>query len=177
MSAGRPTTAPAEAQEARLEGGVAPGASPEGGTAKRRKRAHAPRPAQLTLEAYRGMGYIAGGVEKYVAAIHKRIDLFGRTDIEAYMPLGPTTWHLQACGAGEALKHARKAFASGLCGWLLRPSRRFAIVEWRKMGKRGERKTWVGTVHEALGPESEARIEKLYDMDRHGRTLDKGQVA
>mgnify|MGYP000403390693 CR=1 FL=1 len=116
-----------------------------------------PSPTQLTLKALRSLGWHAQVVERYIAPIKIRKDLFGFIDIlsfdgfEARLPSPNSRGVLgvQACRGKHVEDRWRKAKdLMEFADWISSPYRRFQIWGWRKMGARGKRKTWKGRIRE-----------------------------
>lgn len=100
-------------------------------------------PTARSLEYLRRQGYIAGVVERFIQAIHQRIDLFGCIDIVVVRPPIKGVLGVQATTAdNEAARASKAASLPALRTWL-EAGNVFEVHGWALKGARGKRKTWA----------------------------------
>lgn len=95
-------------------------------------------------------------VERYIAPIKRRVDLFGFIDIISFSgfkaPLQPNdlgVLGVQACRSHHVNDRMRKAQACDkYADWISSVYRRFQVWGWRKTGARGKRKVWHARILE-----------------------------
>lgn len=105
-------------------------------------------PTSRSLEYLRKDGYKAGVVERFIQAIHQRVDLFGCIDIVAIRADYPDGIHggtlgVQSTTAEHEAERATKAAAIPALRTWLEAGNRFEVHGWVKKGKAGKRKTWT----------------------------------
>jgi len=107
-------------------------------------------------------------VERYIAPIKRRVDLFGFIDIISFdgairiqQPEFQGVLGINACIGKHVEDHWRKTKdLMEFADWISSPYRRFQIWGWRKMGARGKRKTWKGRIRE--WSKSDGLVEREY---------------
>jgi hypothetical protein len=117
-------------------------------------------PTQRTLNLLRKESFTACVVERWIPQVRQRKDAFGFGDILACVPHTPIppsdldntqyegVWLIQATsGSNHAARREKAKAIPELQKWL-DSGGRFAVVSWRKGGKRGERKVWLPNFEE-----------------------------
>lgn len=99
-------------------------------------------PTARSLEYLRGMGYKAGVVERFIQAIHQRVDLFGCIDIVAIREHVQGVLGVQSTTVDNESKRVAKAVKIPALRTWLEAGNRFEVHGWAKKGARGKRKTW-----------------------------------
>jgi hypothetical protein len=88
------------------------------------------------------MGYKAGVVERFIQAIHQRVDLFGCIDIVAIREHVQGVLGVQSTTVDNESKRVAKAVKIPALRTWLEAGNRFEVHGWAKKGARGKRKTW-----------------------------------
>lgn len=100
-------------------------------------------PTARSLEYLRRMGYKAGVVERFIQAIHQRVDLFGCIDIVAIREHVQGVLGVQSTTAdNEAARVTKAAALPALRTWL-EAGNVFEVHGWALKGARGKRKIWA----------------------------------
>lgn len=102
-------------------------------------------PTQRTLAHLRKQGYTCAIVEKYIAAIRQRKDVFGFGDVLAVKVGEPGSMLVQATTntGGQFSKHLMKIKTIAEAGIWLAAGNRIRLVTWAKQGAHGKRKVWT----------------------------------
>lgn len=106
-------------------------------------------PTQRTLTFFRGLGYDAAVVEKYVTMPGQphgiRQDAFGFIDILAFKDKGITA--IQATSASNVSSRIKKILESPVARrWVCDPTRHILVIGWKKYAKPVDRKWWRHTM-------------------------------
>jgi hypothetical protein len=98
-------------------------------------------PAQRSLRKLRAEGWLVALAERWNPHAKVRQDLFGFANLIAIK--GTETLAVQTT-TGSNLTHRLEKIRSSPSAtqWLVSPHRQIAIHGWRKIGRRGRRKTW-----------------------------------
>lgn len=128
------------------------GDSPVPGKAKRRK----PIPASaLTKRLYESLGWRVAFVERFIAPIKRRLDMFGFADHVAYKPGQPGFRFINSCAVDRLADHVRTILANPRAYEILEmdPTNRITIVAWErgKPGKGNRHKVRHLQLHEFNG--------------------------
>jgi hypothetical protein len=89
------------------------------------------------------MGYKAGVVERWIQAIHQRVDLFGCIDIVAVREHVQGVLGVQSTTADNESKRVTKAAALPTLRTWLEAGNFFEVHGWALKGARGKRKIWA----------------------------------
>lgn len=103
-------------------------------------------PSARTVQYYRDKGWLCATVEKWIAPIKKRIDLFHCFDQIMVRP--GQTWGIQTCvGRGDVAKHAAKLLSIPEFHRWIEYGNHAIIISWAVRGARGKRKKWTPVEH------------------------------
>lgn len=98
-------------------------------------------PTQRTLAYLRDEGWQCAVVERYIAAIKRRQDLFGFIDIIAVKPGHPIMAVQATSGSNVAARLSKIEDEPRRLPWLAAGGT-IAVHGWRKVGPRGKMKRW-----------------------------------
>lgn len=98
-------------------------------------------PTSRTLEHLRSEGWQCAVVEKWIAAIRKRQDVWGFIDIIAVKPGHPIKAVQVTSGSNVAARLAKIEEEPRRLPWLAAGGT-IEVHGWRKVGPRGKRKRW-----------------------------------
>ncbi len=100
-------------------------------------------PTQRTLADLRADGFHAAVVEKWLAAVKIRQDLFGFADVIAFRPGQPGSVLVQTTSGSNVAARRDKILALPVARDWLRAGNWIRLDGWAKRGARGKRKVWT----------------------------------
>ncbi len=100
-------------------------------------------PTQRSLQKLRADGYIAASVEKWIAQIKQRKDVWGFGDLLACRvgEIGCTL--IQTTTKSNMQARVQKIVGIAEAGIFLAAGNRIVVHGWSKKGAKGKRKVWV----------------------------------
>ena len=99
-------------------------------------------PTQRTLKFYRGIGFTACVVEKWIPQTRRRLDAFGFGDLLCCEPDFGIILAQACAGASHAARRTKILSEPRAAQWLA-ANGRIDVVSWSKRGARGKRKVWT----------------------------------
>lgn len=96
----------------------------------------------------RKQGYTAEVVEKYNYFSRKRNDLFGMFDILAFKAEDVGALGVQTTSGSHTADRKKKIMDNPFRWTWINAENRIQVHGWRKMGKKGKRKTWEISVYD-----------------------------